>query len=522
MGVLNYPRIHFRGTFTVNPATADNDDVAVEIDPANVELLPTFASMSDADALAWLTASVPATSIFNQTTFQYLRGGWNPFGDLTTEFVDVRVCSTIGSDGLISTFDPLVGSWLRLDGSPGETPDDPPSKPKMCDLDPLGAAVTQLFLGGFQLGDATLGLEATCDRKAFVRWVAFRNAMTYPGEQNFPGVGAVWQFTIPNEFLTFYYDDANPSPVLAALEAAASEAQGIVVQFATFQAVPTLTDAELIASLQNPQSTTSNPAMGLVVGTVGVWKESESATVPNGRLLLPPKDQTALQEKVGPAAAYLGPATAYVQRDSNIVSLNLIAAFPENGYQRPLVKADLGRVRLGVIPQGKAAPIVISSSIDYDYRTYELTSGIIDVEYNTALADRDTLDQGTLVLLTDPDQEGNLVSMLTESELVVTVMSVGKDDAGVYLDVGGKDVKLSIVVTERGGPPSKNVVVHLWEYQYVLDPGGALKRALSTLHRVGGGIPLDSRLKFDHLVDFKAGQTNPREIKVEAKNPAGQ
>jgi len=518
MSILKYPRIHFRGTFTVNPATADNDDVAVAIDRANVQLLPPIATMSTADALAWLTTGVPAISIINQQIFTYLRGGWNPFGDMTTEFVDVRVCSTTGSDGNLNTIDPLVGSWLAIDGTLGVN--EPRSKPKLCDLDPCGTALTQLFLGLFRIGDSTLGLKATCDRKAFGRWVAFRNVLTYPGEQNFPGAGAVFQFTIPKDHLNFYQGKATGSPALAALEAAATNAQGIVVQFATFQVLPSLTDDVLIASLQDPNSTTSNPATGLVVGTVGVWEEGESATVPDGRLLLPPADGALLQQQIGPASPYLGPATAYVQRDTNVVSLNLIATFPENGYQSPLVKADFGRVRLGVIPKGASAPIAVSDPIDYDYRTYELVAGIIDVEYDTDIASRDMLDQGTLVLVAGPDQAGNPVPMLTESERVVTVMSVGQDDAGVYLDKD-KTVDLSIVVSERGGPPSVDVDVYLWEFQYVTDPGGWLKRALSILCEVGAGIVHTHRLGFAPKVRFVAGKTDPLVIPVTGKCPGG-
>lgn len=516
MSILSYPRIHFRGAILLNAATANDDDVIVAIDRERVKLLPALADRTDADALAWLTMGVPATSIINGSTFQYLRSGWNPFGDLTAQFVDVRVCSTTDSDGILRPNDALVGSWLGLMGSPGDA-DDPPSKPKLCDLDPCGTVNCQLILGGFWIGNTKLGLVATCDRKAFGRWVSFRNATKYPGEQNYPGAGAIWQFTIPNDSLTFYQEDECGSGALEALEEAANQAKGIVVQFATYQVIPTLTDIELIESLQDPLNTTSNPAKGIVVGTVGVWEEGESSTVPADRMLRAPLDQTLLQEKVGPAAAYLGPATARVQRDRAIVSLNLISAFPEDGYQHPLVKADLGRVRLGVIPEGSDEPIAISAPIDYDYRSYELTSGILDVAHES---DGDTLEQGTLVLLTEPDEEGDTVPMLIESQQVVKVMSVGPEDAGVYLDVN-EETKVSIVVTERGGSPTEKVEVSLWEYQYVTHPAGPKSRALSVLHLVGGGIPLCHRLEFDPVITFAAGQTDPYEFTVKGLAPGG-
>ena len=529
MSVFNYPRIHFRGTFTVNPATADNDDVAMGIDTANVTLLPALETLTDPQALAFLMEGVSATSVVNQQTFQYLRGGWNPFGDLTTQFVTVRVCSVVDADEVSNTSDAIVGSWLALDGSPPDDPQDPPSKPKLCDLDPLGTASAQLFIGGFRVGDANLGLEATCDRKAFSRWVAFRNATVFPGEQNFTGAGAVWQFTIPKEHLRFhgtgtdkdkYKDD--PS-VLKDLQGEMEKeyVAGIVVQFATFQVMPSLTDAELIAILQNPSNTTSNPANGLVVGSIGVWVSGEPATSPVvARLMLPPEDRGCLEQLVGPAAAFLGPAMAVVHSKRDVVSLNLIATFPEDGYQAPLTKADFGCVRLGLVPADDGEPIAISEPIDYDYQTYELNGGIIDVELITTAANRDAIAAGTLVLLADPDESGNWIPIVEEPERVVTVLSVGDNDTGVYLDID-EETTLSIIVTERGGPPTEDVTVFLWEYQYVTEPGDSQKRAASKLHRVGAGTARRHRLKFPRRVEVDNGQTDPIEITVSGKRAGG-
>ena len=50
MSILSYPRIHFRGTITLNAATANDDDVVVAIDRERVKLLPVLANRTDADA----------------------------------------------------------------------------------------------------------------------------------------------------------------------------------------------------------------------------------------------------------------------------------------------------------------------------------------------------------------------------------------------------------------------------------------------------------------------------------------
>ena len=244
----------------------------VLIDPVNVKLNPaTIACMSDTDALAWST-EVFRPSACSTRPNSSTCAGRNPYGDLTTQFVDVSVCSTIGADGQLSPSDPLVGSWLILEGSPPQSIHDPPSLPKVCDLDPSGSAVTQLYFGGFRIGNKKLGVQATCDRKAFSRWIAFRNAVTYPGEQNFPARGRYGSLRFRRETCISTAPTTSASPVLAELKAAADTALGIVVQFATFKVIPTLSDEQLIASLENPLNSTSNPAIGLIVGTVGVWE----------------------------------------------------------------------------------------------------------------------------------------------------------------------------------------------------------------------------------------------------------
>ena len=84
-------------------------------------------------------------------------------------------------------------------------------------------------------------------------------------------------------------------------------------------------------------------------------------------------------------------------------------------------------------------------------------------------------------------------------------MSVGDDDKGVYLDKGDS-TKLSIVVRERGRPPTENVTVYLWEFQYVTIPGDQQSRAISILREVGAGMALTNRLAFDSTVVFRRGQ----------------
>ena len=113
--------------------------------------------------------------------------------------------------------------------------------------------------------------------------------------------------------MTYYQEDKYPSATLKALELAANQAKGIIVQFATYQLIPTLSDVELIESLQGPQNTTSNPAKGIVVGTVGVWEEGESATVPADRMMPAPWSSPSSSRRSARPPRIFGPATARVR-----------------------------------------------------------------------------------------------------------------------------------------------------------------------------------------------------------------
>ena len=193
MSILNYPRIHFKGTCLVNPATGNNDDVSINIDTVNVALQPGLAARSDADIRAWMMSGVEAISPINNQKFWYLRSAWNYFGNMSVTFSNAAVTAVVGRDGKTSTSDSIIGQTIELLGTaPALAAQSNLGVPivsspaVICDLDPLGTSLTQIFIGGLSLGDGRIGFSATFDTRAFARWVLWRNVGTYQGEQNFP------------------------------------------------------------------------------------------------------------------------------------------------------------------------------------------------------------------------------------------------------------------------------------------------------------------------------------------------
>jgi hypothetical protein len=501
MSVLSYPRIHFQGRCLINPPTGNNDSDVDEIDVASVKLLPGLAGLRDDVARSWLMGTYPAISPINRKIHTYLRSGWNYFGDASVRFLGVEVSSVVADDGEQSTSDAIVGQGIHLLGS-GR------SRPVICDVDSTGVAASQIFVGGLSLGGDALGLTATHDTRAFCRWLVWRNVETYQGEQNFAGAGATWQFSIPGECVSFR--GAEKSPVLAELAAAASDPhRGIQVQFCFYLTEPLISDTALGAMFQAGFES-CNPAEAFMVGTIGVWNEGEPRTVPDGRvLLMPPANQN-------PLTFFLGPVAARVHSERHVVSLNLISTVPEANYDRPPTsKADLGCVRLGLIPPTGGSPVPISGPIDYHNDRYLRSGGIVDVPYDPAQVAADHLEHGTLVLLSDLDPQQPI---LTEADSTRTVVT---DDGAIYFDEKGEQAKggsrdIAILVRERGQPPNQDVTISLWEYQFVLIPGGHLQRASSALTLVAPGSPLGHRISFPETVTFPRHRKEPIQVTIKA------
>lgn len=561
MSYLIGPRINFKGAFKTNPCTANNDDVMVALDPVSQQLQLESLGMSDDEAREWLKQPVTRQGNLQNELSQYTRAGWNYFGNHSTSFQNAQVTTVSSGSGPVQGTEPLIGSSVYILGSRENT------APAIVDQDPIGLTSTQIYIGGFQLGTAQVGLSARSDVRAYSRWLAFNRVVgTYTGEQNFVGLGAVWQFTLPLAALSF--QGADSSPALAALQAAlqAPDALGVTVRFTSFEVQPYLNTSQLSAQFQAGQAP-QNPSFGFLVGTVGVWKKGEPMSEPPGRLLIPnvgPNGGPLFPDRGMTQAKWYDPAsqqtqgflpgncTAQVDTARKVVALDLITLFPKAGFRDPQgppagssypqgfdaarKQADVGPVELALLPPGgtiaQARPL---GPIDYgltDYSRYEDQGGIAEVYYaSSGVSDAD-LANGTLVIRGTASSSVNPGALLV-SEVPVRVVS---DDRAVYLR-SSQEAQLTLHVTQRDQPPSQDTVLYLQEYHDIIvlpsqsarpnqtisrasdQPEAAAQRIETTMGQlVGGAETLVPRLDYPGVITVPAGQSSVT-VTVRANRP---
>jgi hypothetical protein len=540
MSILSFPRINFSGVFDTNPCTCNNDDVEPEVVQRDSDTFGAqLSGMSDAQIMAYVRESAqmsyqapPPT----QPTFPFIKAGWNLYGDYTTTFDNAAVTSIVTGPGAAITTaegDPLVGQAVALLGSVSS---DPLRRgdAMLCDLDPTGLVTTQLWIGGLQFGPAPYEGAAAhppaflpqfnWDTRGFQNWLNFFSTVgPYGGEQNFVGIGCMMQFAIPASAIPEITNF--PSPALQSFLSQARLAAGIVVRFRIWEVEPQITGATLATAFANGQAL-ENPALGYLVGTIGIWENGEPQSEPAGRKLVCPfprlqmaytdplgNNQVTWQPQQTPwgpgPPALIGNAVALVQ--PTVISLDLVSSFPKYGFRNPngpqpgspgfnaqKNKANFGAVELAVIPAAGGSPVTIAP-IDYGlttYGNYETFGGIVDLPYDPQLAP--TIATGTLIVQGTKGSLNSQIPLLQESTIRVVT-----DDRATYWDPNSTN-SIGLKVYDRGGPTTADTVIYLYEYFNVIQQ---LTTVPDTV-RPNQTVQQDPRglLKFPSQITIPAGQ----------------
>jgi hypothetical protein len=509
MSILSFPRINFSGVFNTNPCTCNNDDVEPEVVQRDSDTFgPDVSSMSDDQIFAYMRQPVNMSYKPGEKPLPFIKSGWNLYGDYTTTFDNAVVTSIVNGPGAAITSraaDPLIGEAVALLGSVSNDPQRR-GDPMLCDLDPTGLVTTQLWIGGLQFGanqysssSGPFGPQFNFDTRGFQNWLNFFStigAQPYGGEQNFVGIGCTMQFAIPSSALPPAIDF--PSLALVSFVEAARAAGGIVVRFRLWEVEPQIMDKNLQPQFANGQAQ-ENPALGYLVGTVGVWGSGEPASETAGRKLTCPfprpemtyadpqgNNQTTWPPQAnpwtqfpspGPPPALIGNAVALVQPAQPVISLDLSGSFPKYGYRNPngpqqpdsqgfsapKFKASFGNVELAVIPAGSSTPVSIAP-IDYglaNYATYEDFGGIVDLPFDPALAP--TIKTGTLVVRGTSNSSINAGTILLQE----TPLRVVTDDRATYWLPNSTNT-IGLKVYDRGGATTADTTIYLYEYFNVI------------------------------------------------------
>jgi hypothetical protein len=496
VSVLTRPRAHFKGVYTTNVPTANNDKVSMTIDEPNVRPFP--RPLTDDEYRLWMMQTKTVQNP-NDTSTVWLNGYFNYFGDCGMAFAATDASGTTTNTALTSSTLP-DGTILTPDQDVflkgkvylvGDMFFDKPGSAKMVDLDPIGIYGTQVFSGQFLIvfntADGPLVmLTARSPTRAYLYDLNFDRNIN--PSQIGPQMGAgIWQMALPLEGLTFNFG-GNVSPTLTALEQGARAGRGLVVRYVTYYTLDGITQQALAQKFKQSgyKQPIPNAATGLIVGTIGVWsKDDPIFSGPCGRLfygtfpLARPssnfvfsagRDRTPLVVKpagaAGPPPYFLGPITAWVDTANRNVVLDFGTTIPEDtGVSTPpapndLHKTDYGTLTLTILSGGREQKVNQIPYDRYNRAVYEFGGGIIEVPYapemGGPLADPNGILKlyGTINNIAQPlSAEGNWAAAAT-------------DDRCLYLHVG-ESVTYRIRPLWKGRPmPGQSIALTISQYQF--------------------------------------------------------
>jgi hypothetical protein len=493
---LKRPRAHFKGVYTANVPTANNDKVSMTLDEPNVEPFP--RPFTDAQYRLWMMQTKTVANPNGGSTV-WLNSYFNYFGDSGMSFkatnapngsASTRMTSSMLVDGTILTPNQdlfLQGNVYLL----GDMFFDKPGSAKMVDLDPIGIYGTQVFSGRLQVvintpGGPIVMLTADNPSRAYLYDLNFDRNIN-PAEIG-PQMGAgVWQMSLPLDGLTFNLA-GNQSPTLSALQQGAQAGQGLVVRYVTYYTIDGITEEALAQKFQQTgfNQAIANAAEGLIVGTIGVWSNDDPVFSgrsgrlfygtyplprPSGNIVFSAgRDRTPLVPKAagaaGPPPYFLGPITAWVDTLNRNVVLDFSTTIPEDtGVSTPpapgdLEKTNYGTLTLNIISGGRELPVNQIPYAQYNRAAYELSGGILEVPYPASLASQLADPNGILKLY------GTAGASTQPLSNEINWAAVATDDRCLYLQVG-ETISYRVRPLWKGVPmPGRPIALTISQYQF--------------------------------------------------------
>jgi hypothetical protein len=435
MSVLETPRVYFRGEVSWDPVTTNNyqpNEAAAAYDEADCE-----ATLNENPVRAKVTAFREAAAAEIVSA-----GNWNPQGTYRSPFYDTYV-SGVDTGGGLDVDDPFVSAPVNFVGM-------------LVDAEPYGAFSSQLFFD-----DMSFGIPGGC-RIAGKRVTRisdrFINFSANPSNNMIAGVASVmWQTCFAKgDGLTI---DAHDSGALQALLASMADPDvaGVMVRFTTYRTVYyddlTLSNGSPATSQAGAKLQAQiaaggfqpNPARSLLVGTVGLWRRTETLTEPSDRALV----STLATIPGYPTAAKGGPVvgTAFARVGPRSVTLDLSNSVPCANRQSD--KIDMGELSLVAADPPPAVALTTVAKIpfkNYDRAAFEATSGIVELPLDAALAKSLA---GMDLSLRGPDGTAYLV------EAALRAIPTAPN---LYVDQG-QPAEATIQVYERGVPAKAGINV---------------------------------------------------------------
>ena len=483
-------------------------------------------------------------------------GEWNFFGSNACYFVQYEDVSrgvvrksriTGGALALDTpaTSDPLFGKPIELIGDVFGSP-DAPRPGRLVDTNPACDYSSQIYFHSMRFGDDRTGISGPCYRRMQERFIGpVRNP-------NLPSAGhacVTWQTCFPAD-KGLVIANADKSPLLATLQQmiASGKAQGVMVRFNTYLALyyqngyfndfspqpknlPELPKCYEAAFKSG--NLFANPCYTRVVGIIGPWYGGELVSAPQGRFLAttpdpvsvpkitpqPPIALNALGIHAGPqpsdaqapavaganinvpppnsiGVVQLGVTPAEIDYTNNVISLDVLATFPEWYWQGD--KYDFGDVTFGVKDAtGNFTQIAVIHYADYAEAKYEQAGGTLDIKFDPRLAK--TIADGLLSCRVVQKETAEIAGKGKPVEVLVEQpFSAQTDDRGIYLNEGEKtSFEVSVLFK---GTPAKNAKLLVARYAPALDSTDPMRYVNAPVSAIPAGGP--------QIVTITNGQTS--------------
>jgi hypothetical protein len=508
MSLFDFPRINIKGTVSLNPGTANNDDYAASafipqswgppyagqtlglIDSKLVQ--PRTFGMNDADFVAWVQQA--QTFDGPNGSQQIMPSEWNYYGDMssTVSAGDAAVIGVETGPGQhYTTADPsvpataLLGAALTWAGT-------------ITDVNSEGSPpATQFFLDSLTLtSGATVALQGPAS-KAACQWINFYRNVNLTADG---GAGGYIYHVVRRDQCASFDLPGFEDPSIV----------GLVFRYYLYRVIQGVTDNDGLAALYAQQQ--QNPATLQFVATIApLYGDEEITTGPVGRLLIapPPTIATPTSNNNGKGTIALAPAV--LRQQGLLLSGEFVGTFPDNDQPAAGTndKFDFGPVALVADGNGTSATI---GAIDYaDTAAGDARGWLFDFD----LSENPAAQQ----VLTDPAATFRLVSPQYAAVLAETRYYVVSNQQALYAEQNGPGDSFrnqgtcepaTVEVYEYGRPlaAADCPPITVWSYSTVpLQTPGALVKVMAI--QPGDPIAVDTSLSGNFLFTFTVGDDAP-------------
>jgi hypothetical protein len=512
MSLFDFPRINIKGTVSLNPGTANNDDYAGAyflpnswgeyagqtlglVDSKLVQ--PRTFGLSDPDFIAWIQKRQPFDTANGPR--KTIPAEWNYYGDMSST-VGPNDATVIGvqtaPDQIYSAADPavpitsLIGSSLTYNGN-------------ICDVNSEGSPpATQFFIDKLTLmNGAAVALQGSLSKGA-CQWINFYRNVNLTADG---GAGGYMYHVMRR-------DQCSAPIAIPGFDD--PRIVGVIFRYYLYRTLQGTTDQAQLEEIYVKQQ--YNPATIQFIATIApLYEDEELFTGPAGRLLVAntPTIPTPTSNNNGGGKIALAPAV--LQQRGNLLSAEFVGTFPDN-YDKATGsndKFDFGAVTLVATTSGSTPTTATIGPVDYaNTAAGDQRGWLFDFDLSQNAAARQ--------VLADPAATFHLVQATLGNVLDETPFYVVSNQQAMYAEQHGPGDAFvnqgtpepaTIGVYQYGKPLAKGACppVTVWSYSTVpmQSPGTAVPIHLN--FQPGDPITVDTSRPGNFLFTFTVGTDAP-------------